>query len=178
MTEPASTHPEHNLGAFLAHAVVLEDEAAERYDELADAMDNHNNAEVAALFRKMAGYSRLHRAEAVDHARQHAGGLPPLKSWEFHWPDDESPESANLTLSHYLMTPHQALELALQAECSARDFYAGVAERSELPAIVELAREFAEEEGEHAEALEVWLKRFPKTQDDWDHDPDPPAAAD
>ena len=167
--------PHQQLGSFLAHAVVLEDEAAERYDELADVMDTHNNDEVAELFRKMAGYSRLHRAEATEHAGRHAGGLPPLKAWEFHWPGRESPESAAMELSHYLMTPHHALKLALAAEIQARDFYAGVAEATDDPAIAALAREFAEEEGEHAEALEAWIARYPEPEPGWDEDLDPPA---
>jgi rubrerythrin len=166
--------PNEHLGSFLAHAVVLEDEAANRYEELAEAMEAHNNTEVAELFRQMAAYSRLHRAEAVEHARRHADGLPPLKAWEFHWPGDESPESAALEHSHYLMTEHHALKLALAAEVSARDFYAGVAESSRDPAIQALAREFAEEEGEHAEAIEQWLKRYPPPEPGWDEDLDPP----
>lgn len=167
--------PQSNLGSFLAHAVVLEDEAASRYEELAEAMDTHNNAEVAELFQRMAGYSRLHRAEATEHARLHADGLPALKAWEFHWPGNESPESAALELSHYMMSEHQALKLALAAEESAHKFYAGVADASQDPAIVALAREFAEEEGEHADAIRVWLQRFPEPEPGWDEDLDPPA---
>ena len=32
----------------------MEDDAAQRYTDFADAMETHNNLEVAALFRKMA----------------------------------------------------------------------------------------------------------------------------
>ena len=167
-----------DLDVFLAHAVVLEDEAAQRYDELAEAMEVHHNPEVAGLFRKMAGYSRLHLAEAVQRAEEEAGGLPDLKPWEFAWPGDESPESGRMESSHYLMTPHHALKLALAAERSARDFYAGVAERAADPTLEELAREFAAEEDEHARALEQWLERYPAPPEGWDEDPDPPAAVD
>lgn len=170
--------PFEDLGTFLVHAVVLEDEAATRYDELADTMEVHHNDEVAGLFRQMAEYSRLHLKEASEHATKHAGGLPDLKPWEFEWPGAESPESGRLQSSHYLMTPHHALQLALAAELRARDFYASVASHANCPQICSLAAEFAAEEAEHAAALEKWLTRFPRPPRAWDEDLDPPAAVD
>jgi rubrerythrin len=170
--------PLEDLGTFLLHAVVLEDDAASRYDELADTMEVHHNDEVAALFRQMAGYSRLHLQEATEHATRYAGGLPDLKPWEFEWPGAESPESGQPESTHYLMTPHHALKLALAAEAGARDFYAGVAARARSEEIRKLATEFATEEAEHVEALERWLERYPPPRRAWDEDLDPPAAVD
>lgn len=170
--------PGNDLGTFLAHAVVLEDEAATRYDELADAMAVHNNREVEQLFRQMAHYSRLHLAEATEHANAHAGGLPDIKPWEFQWPGNESPESGRLESSHYLMTPHHALKLALEAEQSARDFYASVANDTNDTAIRKLAEEFTAEESEHAQAIEAWIQQYPEPPEGWDEDLDPPVMVD
>lgn len=170
--------PTQDLGAFLAHAVALENDAAERYDELADAMDTHNNEDVAELFRKMAYYSRKHLAEAAEYAREHAGGLPSLKVWEYEWPQKESPENAALESAHYLMTPYHALQLAKEAEVQARDFYRDVAEKAEDPEVVKLALEFTEEEGEHVEAIEEWILRYPEPEQGWDNDLDPPSEVD
>lgn len=170
--------PLEDLGTFLLHAVVLEDEAASRYDELADTMEVHHNDEVAALFRQMASFSRLHLNEARQHAADHAGGLPDLKPWEFDWPGAESPETGRTEAAHYLMTPHHALKLALAAEESAHNFYASVAERAGTAEIRELAAEFATEEAEHAAELREWLTRYPPPPPAWDEDLDPPAAVD
>jgi rubrerythrin len=170
--------PLKHLGSFLAHAVVLEDEAATRYQELADAMAVHNNTQVEALFRKMAGYSEMHRAEAVAHAEKHAGGLPDLKPWEFEWPGDESPESGRLESSHYLMTPFHALQLALEAEQGAFAFYSSIASQTHDRAIRELAQEFSAEEKQHVEALEKWINQFPEPPENWDDDLDPPVSVD
>ncbi len=41
------------LPEFLAHAIALEHEAAERYLELADMMESYRNDEVAATVRDM-----------------------------------------------------------------------------------------------------------------------------
>jgi len=48
------------LGEFLVHAVAMEREAAERYLELADMMEAHNNLEVSRVFRDMHRYSTMH----------------------------------------------------------------------------------------------------------------------
>ena len=53
------------LAEFMAQALAMEREAAQRYAEFADAMDVHNNPEVAALFRKMATIERKHAAQIM-----------------------------------------------------------------------------------------------------------------
>jgi rubrerythrin len=166
-----------DLRLFLSHAVALEGDAAERYHELTAALDVHNNPAVAELFERMEHYSNLHLAEARERAET-AGGLIRLKPWEFQWPDAESPEAAEFEASHYLMTPHHALTLALQAERSAHRFYAGVQAETSDPELARLAAEFAEEEAGHARELEQWLERYPPPPDDWDDDPDPPVSVD
>lgn len=166
--------PTNDMSCFLAHAIVLEDEAAEQYDELADTMAMHRNRPVEELFRRMAGFSRLHRDEAIELARLHAGALPDLKPWEFEWVGDESPESAAGDQAHYLMTAHHALQLALAAERRAEQFYAHIAASSDRPDICAQAAEFAAEEAEHAEILVRWLARTPQPVRGWAADPDPP----
>ncbi len=168
----------NELSLFLTHAVALEDESAERYEDLADNMEMHHNPEVAELFRKMAHYSRLHRQEAVGLAERETGGLLDLNPWEFQWQGRESPESGDIDATHYLMTPYHALSLALDAERRARDFYADVAARTTNERVRELAHGFAGEEAEHATILEQWLQRYPPPEPGWDEDPDPPTAAD
>jgi hypothetical protein len=59
----------YTLPEFLAHAIALEREAAERYLELADMMEAHRNDEVSSLFRDMVRYSRLHHDSIVERAR-------------------------------------------------------------------------------------------------------------
>ena len=48
------------LEAFMAQALAMELEAVARYTEFADAMEIHNNQDVAAMFRTMAGYEGKH----------------------------------------------------------------------------------------------------------------------
>ena len=48
------------LSEFMAQAWQMEIEAAQRYTDFADAMEIHNNVEVAAMFRTMASYESKH----------------------------------------------------------------------------------------------------------------------
>jgi rubrerythrin len=142
---------------FLAHAFALEQESVDRYEELADAMDTHNNLEVAGLFRKMAEFGRKHAAEVERLAAD--SDLPTLEPWDFNWTDDEGPETGDYADIDYLMTPVQALQFALANEKRSRDFYALVASHSPDQTVRELAGEFAKEEAEHVTLLERWIAR-------------------
>ncbi len=164
------------VASFLAHALALETEAAERYAELADAMAVHNNPEIAAVFRQMAEFSQLH-AQSVRR-RTEGHDLPRLRSWEYRWSTPEPPEVGDVADTHYLMTPWHALRFALNNERRGHAFYAGRAEGAEDPEVGRLAAEFAAEEGEHVATLERWLARVPPPTADWAADPDPPAVVD
>lgn len=160
---------------FLAHAITLEEESATRFDELADSLEIHHNGEVVELFRKMAHYSRLHLAEARDAAKDMT--LPHYAPWQYEWPDSESPETMAIDEAHYKMTPFHALSAALETERRGRDFYAHIAETVDDDAVVTLAKEFAAEEQVHVTLLEDWLKRYPKPEENWAEDMDPPVEA-
>ncbi|SMH54225.1 ferritin-like domain-containing protein [Azospirillum agricola] len=151
----------HDADLFLAHACVLEEDAANRFSDLSEAMKTYGNQEVAAFFGQMATFSRMHLAEA----RQRSGfrTLPDLKAEEFQWPDGESPEAASMEGSHYLMTVEYALELALDSERRGQAFYAEVARTTTDSEVRMMAEEFAAEEAEHVAQLEVWAKRYPQT---------------
>lgn len=157
---------------FLAHAYALEQESVDRYEELADVMEVHNNHEIAELFRKFAGFGRKHAGEVL---RMSAGlELPQLQPWEFKWLDAEGPETGDMLDAHYLMTPMHALQLALGNEQQACEYYGVVARQSPSPEVRELASEFAAEEAEHVTLLQQWIAGTRPADADWDDDPDPP----
>ena len=145
----------YTMPEFLAHAIAMEREAAERYLELADMMEAHNNLEVAALFRDMVRYSNLHGAPTAERA---AGlELPTPKSWQYRWvaPTEVGDEDA----FDYTMTPWQALEYARENEGRAMNFYRTVSETSTDPTIKPLAMEFATEEADHMMALDKMISQ-------------------
>lgn len=139
-----------DLALFLAHSVVLEREAAERFYELAAMMQVHNNDALHRLFLELARYSVDHVAEVEAIAHNHQ--LPEMKPWEYQWPHHEAPENLDYAEVHYLLTPAEALEMVIKVEQSAEAFYRGVGIQSADEAIRRYALEFAEEEHQHAEA--------------------------
>jgi len=151
------TQPIASVGEFLAHALELETEAAERYRVLADSMEVHNNRQVAELFQSMAMFSDQHAAEVRERAR--GIEIPVIAPWDFKWSCPESPEAPCMEDVNYLMTPRQVLDLALHNETRGRDFYAGVAAQSPDEAVRRIAQEMADEESEHVRLLEQWLTR-------------------
>jgi len=141
---------------FLAHAIQLEREAADRFAQLADAMEAGGNKEVGKLFRQLAHYSRLHLADA----RNRAGfrKIPELGPGDFVWPDHESPETAAIWAADPLIGADEALATALAAERAGLAYYAGILESASDPEIIAFAREFAEEEAGHVAELLRWIE--------------------
>lgn len=170
----ASIHGIKTVEDFLAHAVALESEVAERYEEIANSMDVHNNTEVAELFHKLARASQKHAAEM--RARSEGKLLPKLAPWDFNWGDTDAPETLPMGETHYLMTPYHALSLARRAEIQAQDYYMSVAEGTSNGEVRSLAQEFAYEEAEHVDLVNNLISRYPKPDDGWDFDPDSPAT--
>ena len=171
MTDLLSQNIE-SIAEFLAHALELEVESAERYRELADNMQVHNNPEVAELFLRLARYGDAHAAEVQQRAA--AFELPYISPWDFKWSCPEAPEVPCMEDAHYLMNKCQALELALYNEIRGRDFYVQVAASSPDPAVQEAAAEMAAEEDTHVAMLREWVAREACEAEKSPSDLDPP----
>ena len=161
-----------SIGTLMTYALWLELDAVERYRELADAMEMHNNRDVSELFRKMSTIEGKH----VDKIMKQMGWtkVPPLPQGAAPWPGFESPETAAHDDVHYLMQPYHALALALKGEERAHRFFESLARAATTPAVKRAAIEMAEEEREHVELVRAWMAKVPRPDDDWANDPDPP----
>ena len=137
---------------FLAYAIKIEQEAALRFGQLADAMEAAGNGEVGKLFRRLANASRAHLNEA--RARSGFRDIPEMGPDEFIWPNLESPETAAIWAADPLIGREQALDIGLAAETAGLDYYKNIFETTTDPEIKILARQFIEEESGHVAALE------------------------
>ncbi len=171
----AKAAPISRTADFMAHAYAMEAEAAERYAEFADAMETHNNREVAELFRKLARIEQRHADQILE---QMGWKQSPVTTANVRWQGTEGPETADPTELHYLMQPYHALQIALHNEKRARDFFANLAKSTTDAGVRKGALEMREEEAEHVSLIEEWLKRTPQPDANWQADPDPPVLSD
>lgn len=148
-----------------AHAIAIEREAAERYTELAQRMDDLGNEAVAALFSTLARFETEHLRALLS--RTEGVALPELKTHEYRWLDAGAPETAARELIFRLMTPRNALVIALGAEKRAAVFFEQILMTAEDPALRGLAREMAADEAEHVAIIEQLLERTPDPLVEW-----------
>ena len=140
---------------FLAYAMNLERGAAERFGQLADAMESSGNKDVGKPFRQLSEYSRLHYADAK--ARSGFREIPDMNPGDFIWPEIESSETAAIWAADRMIGRDAALEIALDAETAGFDFYKTVLDTTKDPEIKALAKEFVEEERGHVRELKRWM---------------------
>ena len=171
-----AVRPPRTLTEFMALALAMETEAAARYAEFADAMEMHNNLEVAALFRKMAEIEGKHAAQIM--AEMGWKEAPALPAGRPTWEGFEAPETTPGDEVHYLMQPYHALELALQNEERAAKFFARLARAATVATVKKAALELEAEEREHVALVKAWMEKVPKPDTDWAIDPDPPRYTD
>jgi len=165
----ASAMPIGNLAECYANALAIEREAAARSAQFAEYLEDHGEQATAALFRKLARFEQQH----VEELERRTAGmpLPALRSWEFSWLDDAPAEQVDHHFVFHLMTPHDALTIALGAEKRAQALYEQAISVSDDPEVKRLAQELAGEELEHIVWLEDGLKRVPRplvTEEDFE----------
>jgi rubrerythrin len=163
------------LPEFMAQALAMERDAVERYTEFADALETHNNHEVAALFRTMAGYEAKHAERIMAEMGWQEAPPAPRSGYGFGL---DSAETMPFDEVHYLMQPWHALQLALTAEKRAQAFFAVLARMSTSEAVRRAATELQAEEAEHVALVQEWLTKVPPPDPDWALDPDPPRYTD
>jgi rubrerythrin len=157
--------PVRSTEELLGHAIAIEREAAVRYAELGERMGDLGNDLVAELFLRLATLEKNHERELL---RRAAGlQLPALARAQYAWLDDGSPERAPHDLVLNLLTPHSALQIALQAEERAAAFFEAARKQATDPALAAMAAEMAAEEGVHIAWVKSALRRTPNPVIDW-----------
>jgi len=164
-----------SLAELLTAAYRIEADAVARYTLLAEQMQQHNNSELATIFRDLARAEGIHAEEI----RRQAGSIDvvELARQPGPWKHGESPEEADLGDAHYLMTPWHALKMALAGEERALAYFKLVVESSTDARIREMAEEFVDEEAEHVNLVHRLMRKYPAPAASWSEDSDPPNQA-
>lgn len=153
MPQPIATVEE-----FYAHALAIEREAAARYDEFAGHFAECGEDVLEGLCRNLARNERDHFDElsrGCEHMR-----LPNIAAADYRWLDGVSPEAPARELMYRIARPHQLLEIALAAECRARDFFVSIVKTAPLEPVRELAAVMAAEEVEHVRWVHQALEYY------------------
>jgi rubrerythrin len=143
-----------------AHAIAIEREAAARYAEFAERMEDTGREDLARVFGMLARLEAEH-LEALE--RRTVGiTLPAIAAGQYAWLDAGAPETHARELVYRLMTPRHALAIALAAERRAQAFFEQVYWTTSDPALRSLAREMAAEEREHVDMIASMLGDTPE----------------
>jgi rubrerythrin len=131
-------------------AATVEAEAARRFEDLAQQMDRHGNADMAALFRDLAEDEINHGEQIADWASRENRRRP--RSTTFSW---RMPEAFDLAEagSGRVITPYEALSVAVRNEERAFAFYSYLAAIAEQATVREHAEGLAKGELEHISRL-------------------------
>jgi rubrerythrin len=146
-------------------AVLVEEEALERYQELADQMELHHTPEAAAFFRFMADNERKH-GEELQARREALYGDAPRAVSRAQLFDVEAPEYDQ---ARAFMTPREAMQVALGCETKAHAYFVAALPHIADAEVRRLFEELRDEEVHHQDLVRRELDKLP---------PDDPLGAD
>ncbi|MBC7908123.1 MAG: ferritin family protein [Rhodospirillaceae bacterium] len=158
MINPLYPIPEiSSVDELMAIAVGMEHEAASRYDDLAQAMDNCGETELAALFRHMAELEREHEAGLSRWADREGRPAPLPMTYAWHLPETFGDEAEGAQA--HTLTPYNALGIAVRNEERAFTFYSYLAALAEDDTTRLRAEALAREELKHVHQLRMLRRR-------------------
>lgn len=137
-------------------AVLVEEEARDRYEELAEQMDVHHTRDAARFFRFMAKNEEKHR-DALAKRRAELFGDQPRSVEAAMVFDVEAPEYDEARM---FMSTREALETAHRSETKAHAFFVTLLERVSDQDARALLEELREEEIVHRRLVEAELAKL------------------
>jgi erythrin-vacuolar iron transport family protein len=146
-------------------AILIEDEAKERYEEFAENLKLHHTPGAADFFVTMAGNEAKHGTDLLARRLALFGDAPAHVSRDMLW-DVEAP---GYDQPRMFMTQRQAMEVALESEVKAHDFFDAALAFVSNPEVRALFEELRDEETEHQQLVKAVMAKLPED--------DGPAAA-
>lgn len=138
-------------------AILIEEEAKERYEEFADNLAVHHTPDAARFFTTMAGNEAKHGADLLMRRQAIFGDAPTRVSRAMLW-DVEAP---GFDESRMFMTARQAMDVALACEVKAHDFFDAALAHISNPDVRVLFEELRAEEVEHQELVKAVMAKIP-----------------
>ena len=142
-------------------AILIEEEAGDRYLEFALQMENQHTEEAARFFRTMIENEKKHGEELTERRRGLFGDAPRRVDRSLLW-DVEAPEYEK---AHAFMSDREALGVALESERKAQAFFAEAVKHVSDPEVKRLFSQLREEEVLHEQLVARELSRLPPPSD-------------
>ncbi len=138
-------------------ATLIEEEARDRYEELADQMEMHHTPNAERFFRKMIGVEQQHREELVRRREVLFGSAPMMVSRAMIF-DVEAPDYDQVRQG---MSAREAFEAAMRSEVKAYNFFVQALPQVTEPDVRELFEDLRDEEVEHRRWVQEEIDRLP-----------------
>jgi len=135
----------------LAHA--MEQEAASKYDSLAEEMRGQGKDDLAEVFTRLAAAEREHVDSVTQWSQSRRGKRPDPAMVRWEAPDALAPDAAAEIKTSRLMTPYRALAMAVRNEERAFAFWSYLAAYSHDPEVKKASEAMAKEELGHVATL-------------------------
>jgi len=158
--------PFKTVEEFYAHALAIEREAAQRYEEFTKYFEERGDDTLAGLCGRLADMERSHFEELARSCMSLK--LPAIAEGQYRWLEGDSPEAPAREMLYRIATPRNLLEIALAAEWRAREFFVGIARTALSATVRELASVMAAEETEHVKWVRQALEYHVATGANWE----------
>jgi len=142
-------------------AILVEEEAQERYLEFVDQMEQHRTKEAAAFFASMAKNEQKHGEELRARRRALFGDAPGRMKRSMLW-DVEAPDYDQ---TRAFMSARQAMRVALVSETKAHQFFVNALPHLADPEVKRLFQELRDEELLHQSLVREALSSLPETEE-------------
>jgi erythrin-vacuolar iron transport family protein len=153
-------------------AILVEEEAQERYLEFVDQLELHHTREAAEFFRFMAQNEARHAEELSKRRRAVFGDKPRRVTREMLW-DVEAPDYDQARTS---MSTRSAVMAALASEVKAHAFFVAAIPHVKDPDVLTLFEELRDEELYHRDLVRQQLGKLgPEADEAWDTSDEPTA---
>ncbi len=138
-------------------AILIEEEARDRYEELAEQLEQHRTRDAADFFREMVQNESKHAADLKAHRREVFGSAP-MRVDPALVPEVETTDYDE---ARAFMSPHQALRIALANEDRAFAFYGLALKKVKDAKVKSLFKELQQEEKLHQDMVKKTLASLP-----------------
>jgi rubrerythrin len=142
-------------------AILVEEEAQERYLEFVDQMEQHHTPDAARFFAAMAKNEQKHGDELRARRRSLFGDAPRRMKrsmlWDVEAPDYDQPRA--------FMSARRAMEVALRSETKAYEFFVQAIPHLSDPEVKRLFQELRDEEVLHQALVREAMGSLPEGEE-------------